>query len=249
MEFCVALFVLLVALFALGAGIKAVEAAELENQIAEMELAATRSYGAFLDERVERVRRYRHDVVGLLRAIELASGEGDGREGSDEAGRSDASSARAGRQYPEPQAYPLSNAVVWLNRRRCAEASLPFDCELEEGWEQCAMERNMIDSDLAVLFQNALDNAYEASMRIEDEGQRRMSLKVFSRKEAELRIEVANGVDSPYMPSFRTRKATPGNHGVGMRIIADVTAKYRGRRSVALDPRTHVLTVTIDFRE
>ena len=122
----------------LGVGMRIVWSVELENRMTEAEIESSRRYQAMLGDRVEQVRRYRHDADALLRAIERATGFGAGQ-------------------------FPLSQSAIELQRDRCEQAGIPFIVETEDV-SQALIARGMSDSDLCLVLQNLLDNAFEATV-------------------------------------------------------------------------------------
>ena len=53
-----------------------------------------------------------------------------------------------------------------------------------------------------------------------------------------------NRIKSGERPSFITRK-DPGLHGIGMKVIDEIAAKYRGSRSTAVDEEENTVVMEI----
>lgn len=207
----------------LGIGMRIVWSVELENRMTEAEIESSRRYQAMLGDRIEQVRRYRHDADALLRAIERATEFGAGQ-------------------------FPLSQAALELQRHRCEQAGIPFIVETED-ISEALIAREVSDYDLCLVLQNLLDNAYEASVAkdpsalpVED---REITLHVAGEDSGAVIIEVRNCIDDDTLPDFRTGKANPDLHGVGVRVVADIARKYGGELVPSLDPETRTLTMAV----
>lgn len=210
----------------LGVGMRIVWSVELENRMTEAEIESSRRYQAMLGDRVEQVRRYRHDADALLRAIERATGFGAGR-------------------------FPLSQSALELQRDRCEQAGIPFIVETEDV-SQALIARGMSDSDLCLVLQNLLDNAFEATVAM-SEGvlpaeERKIVLRVAGEKLGGTTIEVQNRTAGDTLPTFRTNKDNPKFHGVGVQVVADIASKHGGELVPSFDPETRTLTMAVRLK-
>ena len=236
------LFFTLILLASLG--LRVIEGMERENRLAEAELQASQLYRDSLDSRVEQVRRYRHDADGLLRAIEHSIG--------DEAGvlvgaavSSDEDEPSLGFGFGRYQ-LPLAEAAVQSKRRLCSDEGIAFTCEIDPGFAVEAAGRGISEPDLCIVLQNLLDNAYEASLEAKGAGiAPAMSLRLDAREGGGLDIVAGNRTASTTAPTFRTGKANPKLHGVGLQVVNDIARSHGGNLSSDFDSTTHVLTMTV----
>lgn len=224
---------------------------EEENRTLEAGLEASKMYNAALRDKTEKIRRFRHDAVGLLQAVDAYGLDDDGTlAGYGEAVRRERSTAAV--------PMPLLEAIVELKREQCREARIDFDCpeEFPDAWRDAGLPD---ETDLCLLVQNLLDNAYEANLRIADAGLRRMSFEcgMFRSDDAEagigtaaggadtITLQVSNRIAENEKLSFLTRKKDPGLHGIGLRIVDDIVRKYNGSRVVENDRDDHMISTRI----
>ena len=210
----------------LGVGMRIVWSVELENRMTEAEIESSRRYQAMLGDRVEQVRRYRHDADALLRAIEQATEFGAGR-------------------------FPLSHSTIELQCRRCEQAGIPLIVETEDISESL-IARGISDSDLCLVLQNLLDNAFEASVAVDEgalpAGERTISLRLACEESGEAVIEVQNRTVDDTPPAFRTSKENPELHGVGVQVVADIARKHGGELVPSFDSATRTLTMAVRLK-
>ena len=210
-------------LLVVSLGIFAVDRLESENEILEAEIESSHMYQEALGQRIEQVRRYRHDADGLLRAIEHALH------------RSETSSVDEGEriagedEYPElwDGAYPLVQAAIDLHKRQCVESGIPFLCSIADDFGRGIADCGMEEAELCIVLQNLLDNAYEANCRID----------------ARVVLEVANRTASSEQPSLRTSKPQRELHGVGLMVVQDVARKHGGTVTASFDADARVMRV------
>ncbi len=92
------------------------------------------------------------------------------------------------------------------------------------------LEENLqIDAvDLCALLSNALDNAIEASLRMEEVSKRNIQLEMKPYKDY-LMIKVSNTVaEDVNVKNLKTSKADKSQHGIGMLSMKSVVEKYEG---------------------
>ena len=230
--------------------VRLVDYLESENALDEAEIESSRIYQASLSTRVEQVRRYRHDADALLRAIERAAGDEAGQIASDKMLTPPMLSDGENALFDESR-FPLSNAAVELQRQRCADEGIPFTVAID-GLSGAWADGVLDDSDLCLVLQNLLDNAFEASIAPGElaipVGERAISLHVGSNQPDGLLIEVGNRTADDVPPEFRTGKADPELHGVGIQVVEDIARKHGGSLVPSFDPATRVLTMAVRLK-
>lgn len=109
----------------------------------------------------------------------------------------------------------------------------------------------MSDADLYSLFGNALDNAIEATERLEDAERRKIDLNL-SRSDGGIVLSVINFCDGNLRQEngiFKTSKEDRDFHGFGMLSMDTVAKKYGGRLTAGADDGMFRLDVWLPLRE
>lgn len=101
-------------------------------------------------------------------------------------------------------------------------------------------------SDIYALFGNALDNAIESVVKIEDKSKRLIGLKIFE-KSGQALIHIENYCED--LPQFhdglpKTRKSGEG-HGFGMKSIRYIVKKYGGNLTISSAAKTFSLDILL----
>ena len=224
------LFMMMTGIF-LALLLRLADSIEEENHMLEAGEEAARFYNEALAARLEKIRRFRHDAIGILQAIDIP-------EAKEISGRTGFSAAAQ-------HGLTLLAAIIRLKQRQCEKEGIAFTFS-ERGFvrnELLQGTRLPDETDLCLLVQNLLQNAYEANLRIDDRSRRMMSLTAEITGET-LKVICVNRIKSGERPSFITRK-DPGLHGIGMKVIDDIAAKYRGSRSTAVDEEENTVTMEI----
>ena len=236
----------LASIMAFSSLFKLAERLEEENRLLTMSIETSRIYKEALDEKVREIRKFRHDAVGLLQAIDMYD-PGSGPGAAVQYRKSDAEVN--GRNVRS--CMPLLEAIIELKRNQCDEAGIGFACpdEIPEHWTMPGMPE---ETDLCLLIQNLLENAYEACLRIDDPAKRLMELSLGndpgSDGDEEMPaawVRVVNSIDEKEKVSFFTGKSDRELHGIGLRIVDDIVKKYNGEKIVRTDTDEHRITVEV----
>lgn len=130
-------------------------------------------------------------------------------------------------------------ADIILNNKYAQAAALGIDMQIEA---HLPRECRIGMADLCVLLSNALDNAIEACERIEHGG--RWVRVCLSLKAPYLYLSVKNSLgELPQVldGELRTSKGDCESHGIGMRNMRAIAAKYNGHLSVKYDEKAFLL--------
>ena len=222
-------------LIVLGLGLQIVANLESENRAVEAQLHAAQMYDEAFDAHMKEMQRFRHDVSGLLQAIEY---ESKARTASDGICSNEVDQAFA--RKPDS----LVDALLALKQAQCESAQIAFSSDVDAGWRMFAQERGIEEVDVQAVAQNLLQNAYEASFEVFPESSRLIGFRMDD-SDGKLRIEVTNRIVSDEMPTFETTKSNPKQHGVGLKVVEDIVTSYGGGKDIAFDPLTRLLTVRV----
>ena len=143
-----------------------------------------------------------------------------------------------------------NNAVldVILNEKEfvCGQKGITFVC-----MGDASPLSYMSDADLYSLFGNALDNAIEATEKLEDAERRKIDLNL-SRSQGGIVLSVINFCDGDLRQEngiFKTSKEDRDFHGFGMLSMDSVARKYGGRLTAGSDDGMFRLDVWLPIRE
>lgn len=120
----------------------------------------------------------------------------------------------------------------------------------------CVANGNLIDfihvTDICTIFGNALDNAIESLVLIEDKDKRLIHLTI-QEKKGFLLIKVENYCDNNKLEIFngipKTTKVNKENHGFGIKSIKYSVKKYNGTVSFSVKDSLFVLSILIPIEK
>lgn len=230
-----AILIALTVLVTLGLGLHLVENLESENRMAEARLHAAQMYDEAFEARAKEMRRFRHDVNGLLQAIEY---ESKNRSADDSSGQSEVI------DVVDDSSISLVTALLEHKRAQCRDAGIDFTSDIDAGWRAFAQERGIAESDVQAVIQNLLQNAYEASLEVFPESDRLIRFSLAG-CDGRLRIETTNRIASDEMPTFETTKVDSEQHGIGLEVVKDIATSYDGSKDALFDSETRLLTVRV----
>lgn len=126
----------------------------------------------------------------------------------------------------------ILDIVLTEKRLICANNGISFSC-MVDGKHLSFMS----DPDICSLFGNALDNAIEAAMRIENPANRSIGMTVKTSR-GFLSVRIRNRFDGNVLCDgelFRTSKGDAINHGYGLKSIKSIVQRYEGYFSVVIE--------------
>lgn len=105
----------------------------------------------------------------------------------------------------------------------------------------------MSDVDIYVLFNNAISNAIEATMKLEEESKRHISLTIKNKGNI-LSVELENFFDPKTLKmidgKIQTSKEDKDYHGYGIRSMKNIVKKYHGVMKISAEEDIFRLTMT-----
>ena len=141
---------------------------------------------------------------------------------------------------------PILNLLLLRFRDDCKAKNIQFHCDVRENSSDF-----LNASSTTTLYGNLLSNALEAT---EASVEKQIELSVIrDAVQSVILISVINSCDAPPTPDgdggFRTRKTDRLLHGVGLRSISRIVAKYRGVATMYYDPDNKKFHHVIQFPE
>lgn len=130
-------------------------------------------------------------------------------------------------------------------RKKCDEKGIPFEVDVDftNGQFIC-------DFDICTLFGNILDNAYEASLKLDSYTNKPIELKMCT-IDRYLVIRTTNYMvnETLDLRNFKTTKKDKENHGLGLKNIDDVLNKYDGTKKASVQEGKFIITIMIPIKE
>ncbi len=136
----------------------------------------------------------------------------------------------------------MLDVILTAKSQQFAEAGVEFTCVVDG-----AALGFVSTMDLAALFGNALDNAYEAVMAVPQRERRLVKVSVSARDRLAL-VTVENyfvGELRTEDGEIVTRKADRSRHGYGLKSIRHTAEKYGGSMTVTTDTGWFVLRILL----
>jgi len=205
---------------------------ELENKL-------TYNYVKDMEGDITELRKYRHDILNMLTAVQLTIESGS--EGHDEEALSlvrqmtNEISRFTGKHYCECN---IVNCILAHAERRLTEQGIK--CELRA---QIPETLEVSELDLCRVMTNLFDNARESCQRMPEGADRwvRSNLRVC---DGYLYFAVHNSCADEELPQG-TSKKDKKDHGLGLKIIRELAEKHGGELVISGRPGAVECTVTM----
>ncbi|KFJ01443.1 GHKL domain-containing protein [Bifidobacterium stellenboschense] len=194
-------------------------------------------------ENLESIGRLAHDLKHQIAALRAEVDPEHAAAGFEQLERSVA-------EYSAQQhsGNPVLDVILTTKTRVCEERGITFTAVADGALLGAA---NMSSMDIATLFGNALDNAIEATSRLDDPERRLIRLALY-RQGAFTVIRVENYYDAVLRKDaagdLRTTKRNATGHGFGVKSIRHIAAQYGGDVSITAEDHWFTLTVLIPER-
>lgn len=130
---------------------------------------------------------------------------------------------------------PILNFMLQQFRDKCKSQKITLQCDIRDN---CL---SFMDApSITTFYGNLLTNAFEAAS---SSAERMIELSVKKNEDQQVVIvSVVNSCDTPPVPDheglFRTKKRNPGIHGVGLKSIGRIVARYHGVATMRFDPES-----------
>lgn len=186
---------------------------------------------------IEETGRKHHDMKHAIEAIRAETDPGTRSRLVDELERSIADD---GAVFHTGSA--VLDAVLHAKATAAREHGVEITC-VADG----SLLEGMSDLDVVTVMGNALDNAVEATRRVDDPDRRAVRVALFAQDDfVMLRVEnTYDGVVRRAGGRIVSRKPGPSGHGYGLRSIQQTIERYRGTVSIATDDRWFSLRILL----
>lgn len=134
------------------------------------------------------------------------------------------------------------NTILCEKKREAMDYQIDYTAYVEPGAPLSFIQ----DIDIIIIMGNIIDNAIEASKKVESGY---LDIKIFGTQKGHflmIRVENKfNGIVKKQGDSFRTTKENENKHGIGLKNVKDCIKKYDG--ILQIDTENNVFTVSIIF--
>ena len=213
---------------------------ERENRFLQAYMMSMQELYHVVRQRIEAVRRYRHDLAGHIQTLEALLNKSGSQEGMHEYMqrlKETYSELEGGIFCPDE----IVDSVVSIKNQECMKKQIPLEIQIDDEDYGRIEEIDMVG-----VLHNLLDNAVEANERIGQGMHVRKGIFLkMGRREGRILIVVANYIPSDETVSFTTSNEDREAHGIGISIIQGIVQKYGGTRNVTVDVEESRLTTTI----
>lgn len=202
-------------------------------------LSYQKSYYEEIEKNQQTVRKLRHDMKNHLNIIGMLIADEKTPEAKNYLTELNQEFAVTAKSYCSNE---VVNAVLNNKEQSAAEAQIRCEFQID-----LAEDPQMEDIDLCALLSNTLDNAIEACRKIPEASERFLSVKARCQK-GFFSYKVVNSKANEVTEEngcFVTSKKDAGLHGIGLKNVKQIVAKYEGYVEVSYDEHSFTVVVMI----
>lgn len=202
-------------------------------------LSYQKSYYEEIEKNQQTVRKLRHDMKNHLNIIGMLIADEKTPEAKNYLTELNQEFAVTAKSYCSNE---VVNAVLNNKEQSAAEAQIRCEFQID-----LAEDPQMEDIDLCALLSNTLDNAIEACRKIPEASERFLSVKARCQK-GFFSYKVVNSKANEVTEEngcFVTSKKDAGLHGIGLKNVKQIAAKYEGYVEVSYDEHSFTVVVMI----
>lgn len=225
---------------------------EKENLRLQKNLNLANQFFDEVNEQVEDIRRYRHDLRKHIRIVEEFLKEG--KDYADYEEYKELVRLMSGMQQGEAEArkkrfcdHEVLNAICEIKKKECDDEGISFEVDID------SCDLSFVDDfHLTGIVMNLLDNAQEAQQRIGTEESKLMTLTIKQVKEEKedhkpIIISVGNTISKAEKLDFKTKKEDKKHHGMGLDIAREYAQFYGGELTYQYDEKRHFLLINVNL--
>ncbi len=219
---------------------------QIENARLEEKIKKTRQFYSEVEDQVERIRRYRHDLRKHIHILEefLKNGE----EYAEYEEYLELINIMNGLQEDMNEIQSdkicdseILNAICQMKQRESLQEGIPFNIEIsynDISW--------IDDFHLTGIIMNLLDNAFEAQKRLGADDKKQVVLRI-TEEDRFICLSVENTVSHGETIDFKTKKADDFSHGLGLDIASEYAAIYRGKLVYRFENENSYLSISTEL--
>ncbi len=212
----------------------------IQRNMERKNLKLQKNYYEELEQNQLQIRKFRHDINNHISVIHSLFRSGKHEDAEKYLAEMEAQIAVHNRAFCKNS---IVNAVLNVKYNLALENHI--DCFFHIDLQKLTG----IDSiSLCCLFSNTLDNAIEASLKIPDYNNRRISAKARVTENGYFSYEITNQKVNPVVKqkgSLQTSKKDSFSHGLGLSNVREVVEKYSGALDISYTDDTFTVTVLI----
>lgn len=212
----------------------------IQQNMERKNLMLQKSYYEELEQNQSEIRRFRHDMNNHLSVIHSLFHSGDQHEAEKYMKELETQMAARTRVFCKNN---IINAV--LNAKYNLAQEHHIDCFFHIDLEKLTG----IDAiSLCCLFSNTLDNAIEASIKIPELQERRLSVKARVTETGYFTYEITNAKCNAVVEEkgrLKSDKDASEHHGLGLSNVREMVEKYNGTLDISYTENTFTVTVLI----
>jgi hypothetical protein len=210
-----------------------------QNKHLQLALNIQQSQYQFQKEKNIDLRRFRHDLINHIGAVKELISKGQYEKANSyieqiwDVTESLSSKANTRDDYLD--------AILNYYSYICEAGNVAFEIS---GKLKRPLEIDLMD--ITALFGNALQNAYEAALKVSI---KHVQIEMVDHEE-EVFFTIANTCDGKNLPDYHdsvTSKADKYNHGFGLKSMINVINKYKGECYFSMDKKEDIEVFRIDF--
>ncbi len=190
-----------------------------------------------MQERVDAIRKYRHDLQKHIRIVEQFLEES--RQLHPESGTEFSALYETIQEMGEDIIQTRTkycddevvDAICRIKAEECASENIPFLADIESDKEDLT---GFDPYHITGILMNLLDNALEAERKLPSDDRKGILLQIGKTSNG-ISILAENDIPQDFLPDFKTTKRNVEKHGLGLPIAREYSQMYGGEITIHVD--------------